>query len=80
MANNNENVPSCASQNAKIRAWLLEGKEITSWDAIMNFGCTRLASRIYDLREQGMDIKVKRRPTAKGGTVAVYYLEEEDKE
>ena len=26
--NDNLNVPECASQNAKIRAWLLDGKEI----------------------------------------------------
>jgi len=71
----NKNLPDCASQNAKIRAWLMEGNEITSWDAIRMFGCTRLSARIYNLREQGLDIKVRRRLVPSGASVAVYFLE-----
>lgn len=72
--NNNENVPSCESQNGKIRTWLLEGNSITSWQAILMFGCTRLSARIFDLREKGLDIKVRKKITDKGVLVAEYYL------
>lgn len=73
--NDNLNVPECASQNDKIRAWLNDGRSITSWDAIMMFGCTRLSARIFNLREEGMDIKVRKKITPKGSYVAEYYLE-----
>ena len=63
------------SQNDKIREWLLEGREITSWDAIMMFGCTRLSARIFDLLEQGLPIKVRRKIVPSGASVAVYYIE-----
>ena len=65
----------CFSQNEKIRAWLLDGKEITSWDAIMMFGCTRLSARIFDLREQGLNITVRKRIAPNGANIAVYSLE-----
>ena len=72
--NDNLNIPSCASQNDKIQAWLEDGRSITSWDAIMMWGCTRLASRIHDLRERGLDIEVRRKIVPSGATVAVYSL------
>ena len=72
--NDNPNVVSCASQNDKIQAWLEDGRSITSWDAIMMFGCTRLSARIWDLRERGLDIEVRRKIVPSGATVAVYSL------
>ena len=72
--NDNQNVPQCASQCAKIQAWLLEGKSITSWDAIRMFGCTRLAARIHDIRERGVDIKKRKKVIPSGTVVAEYYL------
>ena len=73
--NDNLNVPECASQNDKIRAWLLDGRSITSWQAIMMFGCTRLAARVHDIREKGLDVKVRKKITPNGTCVAEYYLE-----
>lgn len=73
--NDNLNIPECASQNDKIRAWLLDGRSITSWQAIMMFGCTRLSARIHDLREQGLDVKARRKVVPSGACVAEYYLE-----
>ena len=74
--NDNLNIPESASQNDKIRAWLLDGRSITSWQAIMMFGCTRLSARIHNLREQGLDVKARRKITPNGVSVAEYYLEE----
>lgn len=45
------------SQNEVILAWLQSGKSITSWQAIQKFRCTRLASRIHDLKQKGYNIK-----------------------
>ena len=67
------------SQCGKIRAWLQEGNELTSWDAIRMWGCTRLASRIHDLRDRGLNIKVDMRPLADGTRIAVYTLEKDNK-
>ena len=72
--NDNLNVPKCASQCDKIQAWLLEGRTITSWDAIRMFSCTRLAARIHDIRERGIDVKVRKKITPKGTIVAEYYM------
>lgn len=74
MMNDNENIPSCASQNDKIRAWLLDGRSITSLQALTMFGCMRLASRINDLRNRGMDISVRKRLMPSGKYVAEYSL------
>lgn len=39
-----------------IRERLLNGGSITSLEALSEFGCYRLASRISDLRQEGMAI------------------------
>jgi hypothetical protein len=54
--NINENLQSSESQNAKIRAWLEEGNTLTQLQALKLFGCFRLASRIHDLRDRGLNI------------------------
>jgi hypothetical protein len=45
------------SQLNKIRNRLTSGASITALDALFDFGCLRLAARIADLRDQGLDIK-----------------------
>lgn len=45
------------SQNETIRAALLAGRAITPLEALQEFGCLRLAARIRDLRQTGMDIE-----------------------
>ena len=45
------------SQNTRIEAHLKEGRSITALEALHKFNCFRLASRINDLRRQGMNIK-----------------------
>lgn len=54
--NINENLQSSESQNAKIRAWLEDGNTLTQLQALKLFGCFRLASRIHDLRDRGLNI------------------------
>ena len=44
------------SQNKQIAAYLNKGKKLTPIDALNKFGCFRLAARIADLRNEGMNI------------------------
>jgi hypothetical protein len=44
------------SQNALIKGWLMNGRSLTTLEALNMFGCFRLAARIENLRTQGMDI------------------------
>lgn len=54
--NINPNEQSSQSQCKMIAAWLMQGKSITSMEALNMFGCARLASRINDLKNRGMNI------------------------
>ena len=44
------------SQNKQIADYLNKGKKLTPIDALKKFGCFRLAARIADLRNEGMNI------------------------
>ena len=45
------------SQNEAIRKHLEKGKAITPLEALERYGCFRLAARIDDLRNEGLDIE-----------------------
>lgn len=45
------------NQRSLVRKHLNKHGSITSWEAIKLYGCTRLSSVIYDLRQEGMMIK-----------------------
>lgn len=53
---------------------LLEGKTITSMQAIRMFGCTRLAARIRELRKEGINILSPMKKLPRGKAVAQYRL------
>jgi hypothetical protein len=61
------------SQNQKIKNHLLKGKPITPIEALNKFGCFRLAARINDLINDGIDIKSDL-ITKNGKKFAKYYL------
>ena len=44
------------SQTTQIANYLNKGKKLTPIDALNKFGCFRLAARIADLRNEGMNI------------------------
>ena len=44
------------TQNHIILTALKEGKQISPLSALQEYGCMRLAARIYDLRQDGYDI------------------------
>lgn len=74
MANVNLNENECQSQKKQILAYLNTGKSLTQMEALNLFGCFRLASRICELREEGVNIKTERRIVPSGKTVAAYYI------
>lgn len=47
------------TQREKILAWLLSGRTITTMEAILKIGCTRLSARIYEIRDMGHNVDSK---------------------
>ena len=61
------------TQNQQIKSYLEKGKSITQNQALNKFGCCRLAARISDLRNDGLNIATKI-VTKDGKTFASYKL------
>lgn len=76
--NNNPNPQSSESQCKKILTWLQQGNTLTPIEALNQFGCFRLASRINDLRQRGIDIckRMVKNPD-NGKRYAEYYINPE---
>lgn len=72
--NENDNLKSSASQNARILAYMQEGGKITSLKAMKLFDCMRLASRIHDLIERGYSIHKERIQVESGKYVTEYSI------
>ena len=64
------------SQNKLILEYLEIGNKITALEALNNFGCFRLSSRIFDLRQKGHNI-ITHKKKVDGKTFAEYSLEKE---
>jgi biotin operon repressor len=61
------------TQKEMIRAHLLQGKSITPFDALTDYGCFRLAARIEQLRKEGLQVKTESE-TRNGKSYARYTL------
>ena len=61
------------TQNQQIKGYLEKGKSITPLQALNKFGCFRLAARISDLRNKGLNIATKI-VTKEGKSYASYRL------
>lgn len=72
--NINDNEKSARTQCAQIKKWLEDGNSITSLEALQLFGCMRLASRVCDLRDRGLDITTTKIKTESGKYVTEYRL------
>jgi len=68
------------TQNDEILIDLQRGDRITQMDALMHYGCMRLASRINDLRKKGYPIKTNMKTincrNGKIANVAEYSMEQ----
>jgi len=61
------------TQTNEIKAYLKNGYRITAIDALQKFRCFRLAARIKDLKDEGMEIDKVMVETVSGARVAQYY-------
>jgi hypothetical protein len=62
------------SQNKLILAYLQYGKSLTALEALEIFGCFRLASRISDIKSQGIEIKSEYITLWNGKRVKRYWI------
>ena len=62
------------SQNKLILEYRKIANKITPLEALNNFGCFRLSSRIFDLRQRGFNI-ITEKKKVDGKTFAEYSLE-----
>lgn len=65
------------SQNSQIRKHLQSGRTINPMEALNLYGCFRLASRIKDLRYDGLEVH-KEMVERKGKRFAEYSLEQHE--
>lgn len=65
------------SQTQDILKHLKSGEPITQIEALMLFGCFRLASRINELRDSGHDIETRTKRTTTGKQIAEYHMKGE---
>ena len=47
------------TQNKRIGKYLEAGRKLTALDALYQFNCFRLGARIYDLKDQGVNIETE---------------------
>lgn len=69
-----ENAKSISSQRQQIKEALISGDKITQLDALERFGCFRLSGRIFELRDEGLNIITNKRKLPNGKVVAEYYI------
>ena len=62
------------SQEQQILSALKKGRRITPLDALSEFNCFRLGGRIYDLKQQGWNIKTDMVQSSSGKRFARYRL------
>nr|WP_237586153.1 helix-turn-helix domain-containing protein [Actinobacillus pleuropneumoniae] len=75
--NINPNEMQSQTQNQMVLAALRNGDRLTHLIAEHRFKCLRLGARIYDLRQQGHDIKRRMIAVPSGKRVAEYYMDVE---
>ncbi len=62
------------TQAAQILNWMQTHEGITAIEALREFGCFRLAARIFDLRKAGNRIKSMKAYTKNGSEIAFYTI------
>ena len=62
------------TQAERILAYLKAGNKLTQLEALKKFGCMRLPSRIWDIKQTGVEVQRNFTKTRTGKCVAEYYL------
>jgi len=68
-------VKSATTQTQQVLAFLKRYGSIDPLTAWRKLGSARLAARIFDLREAGINIRTERKATRNGSKIARYYLQ-----
>lgn len=63
------------TQAQLIRLHLESGHRVTAIDALNFWGCFRLAARIKDLKDEGLNITSRQIKTPGGATISEYWIE-----
>jgi hypothetical protein len=71
--NINLNPVTTESQNKRISEWFQLGFSLTPAEGWSRFGCLRLAARVKEIRNNGLDVKTEM-ITENGKRFANYYL------
>lgn len=66
------------SQNERVKAYMLAGHEIDTWQAYKLYTITCLAQRIYDLKKAGVPI-LSKMVNRNGKRFCVYWIKAEDR-
>ena len=66
---------SIEAQNKQIFNWLKDGNRVNQLMSYDQFGCTRLAARIYDLKQMGHTVGKYTIVTPNKKRYAEYYLQ-----
>lgn len=74
MENINPNEQTSNSQRAQIQKYMENGHRITQLEALNLFGCMRLATRVFEMRERGIDVRTDMITVPSGKRVAQYYI------
>ena len=53
---------------------LLSGKPLTALDALEQYGCFRLAARVFELKKMGYSVAERKIQFSNGKTASQYYL------
>lgn len=67
------------SHNYQLAEDLLRGKRITQLDALAEYGCMRLPSRIHELRSVGYAIETEEVTTSTGKRIARYFIRKQNR-
>ena len=67
------------SHNSQLAKDLLRGKRITQLDALAEYGCMRLPSRIHELRSAGYAIETEEFVTHTGKRIARYFIKKDNR-
>lgn len=63
------------TQKEKIREHLVNGGTLTPLEVLEKFGCFRLATRVFELKKEGLDVKTQIiEDPATGKRYAEYYI------
>ena len=63
------------NQNQMTLDRLMDGRPLTPMEALNEYGCFRLAGRVYELKKMGWPIKCERKETESGKVVGFYSLD-----